>query len=342
MNNKPKVSIIIPVYNTERYLAECLHSAVNQTLTDIEIICINDASTDSSGEILDKFAKNDQRIKLIVHRINGSSSQSRKEGVFTATGKYIMFMDSDDSLDKNACEFLYNCMEEKQVDVLQFGTYVEPINSVKQTSVEFFIRFAKPFSGYLYGNRVFDACFKEKKYRFNLWNKIYKTEICKSAFSFIENVPIPKAQDLYAYFIISWLAKSYYGIEDKFYHYRYGAGLTGSLAKAGVERFRVYCSQKDVADKIRHFLCIQDAWDAYASVWFDLYNELLNECLWYWINNIEPVDGAESFDLLTGFWGKDTVYERIIKKCSLNQKKEIIMKAAGAYELITTADREAY
>ena len=329
MNSAPKVSIIIPVYNTERYLAECLYSAINQTLTDIEIICINDASTDSSGEILDKFAKNDQRIKLIAHRMNGSSSQSRKEGVFTATGKYIMFMDSDDSLDKNACKFLYNSMEEKQVDILQFGTYVEPINLVKQTSVEFFKRFAQPFFGYLYGSRVFDACFKEKKYRFNLWNKIYKSEICKKTFSYIENIPIPKAQDLYAFFIISWFAKSYYGMEEKFYHYRYGAGLTGSDAKAGLERFRTYCSQKFVTDRIRHFLCIQNAWDVYAPVWFDLYNDLLDECLWYWINNIELVDGVESFNLLTSFWGRDTVHERITQKCSLQQRKEIIMKAAG-------------
>ena len=89
----PKVSVIIPVYNTEKYLRECLASVVNQTLKDIEIICINDGSTDNSLQILKKYAKHDNRIK-IIDKENGGISTVRNKGLQTATGEYIGFVDA--------------------------------------------------------------------------------------------------------------------------------------------------------------------------------------------------------------------------------------------------------
>ncbi len=103
----PKVSVIIPVYNTEKYLRKCLDSVCNQTLSDIEIICVNDCSTDSSLEILKGYASKDNRIKLIDFKENKGSAVARNTGIDEATGEYIGFVDSDDWVDLDFYEKLY-------------------------------------------------------------------------------------------------------------------------------------------------------------------------------------------------------------------------------------------
>lgn len=119
MIDTPKVSVIIPIYNVEPYLRECLDSVVNQTLRDIEIICVNDGSTDNSGAILAEYAALDERITVITQE-NGGLSAARNAGMDIAKGKYIYFIDSDDYIDLDALEVLYNRAEELEVDVLCF------------------------------------------------------------------------------------------------------------------------------------------------------------------------------------------------------------------------------
>ena len=104
----PLVSIIIPVYNVEKYLIECLDSCLNQTLQNIEIICIDDASTDNSSKILEEYAQKDSRIILIKQKINKGQGIAKNLGINIATGKYLMFLDSDDWLELNAVELTYN------------------------------------------------------------------------------------------------------------------------------------------------------------------------------------------------------------------------------------------
>ena len=114
-----KVSVIVPVYNVEKYLRKCIDSIVNQTLEDIEIICINDGSTDSSLDILQSYAKNDTRIKVISQENNGLGF-ARNVGLKHATGDYIYFMDSDDYIELNALELAYNNIVSNSADMLIF------------------------------------------------------------------------------------------------------------------------------------------------------------------------------------------------------------------------------
>lgn len=104
----PKVSIIMPVYNAEKYLRRSLDSAVRQTLTDIEIICVNDASTDNSLQILKQASLIDQRIIILEHSLNKGEGVTRNTGLNIATGEYISFLDADDALSLNFCEKLYD------------------------------------------------------------------------------------------------------------------------------------------------------------------------------------------------------------------------------------------
>ena len=134
-----KISIIIPVYNVEPYIKKCLESVINQTYTNLEILCINDGSTDNSGKICEDYAKQDKRIR-VFHKANGGLSSARNIGLRNFTGDYIGFVDSDDWIEPNMYELLYNLAKEKDVAVSVAGfsndtdTATIPRNNVKPIS----------------------------------------------------------------------------------------------------------------------------------------------------------------------------------------------------------------
>lgn len=115
-----KLSIIVPVYNVEQYLAKCLNSLINQTLIDIEIICVNDGSTDKSLEILQAFSKQDSRIKVFNQK-NQGQSVARNLAIQNATGEYLGFVDSDDWVDLDYFEKLYNTAKNHNADIACAG-----------------------------------------------------------------------------------------------------------------------------------------------------------------------------------------------------------------------------
>ncbi len=117
----PKISIIIPVYNVEKYLRECLDSCIHQTLHEIEIICVNDCSPDNSQKILEEYAEKDNRISIIVHQVNLGLGGARNTGIVNASGEYIWFVDSDDFISENACQLLYDTAKQYDLDVLCFN-----------------------------------------------------------------------------------------------------------------------------------------------------------------------------------------------------------------------------
>lgn len=120
-----KVSVIVPVYNVEPYLSACLVSCMQQTLKDIEIICVNDGSTDHSLEILKEFQKADRRIR-IIDKENGGLSSARNAGIKAARGEWLVFLDSDDLLSENACERVWCESMEEPTDIVIFGARTFP------------------------------------------------------------------------------------------------------------------------------------------------------------------------------------------------------------------------
>lgn len=100
------ISIIVPIYNVEKYLEECIESIINQTYTDFEVILVNDGSKDKSGEICDRYSNIDKRVK-VIHKENGGLSDARNIGIKHSSGDFIMFVDGDDIIDKRMCETLY-------------------------------------------------------------------------------------------------------------------------------------------------------------------------------------------------------------------------------------------
>lgn len=166
----PKVSIIVPVYNVEKYLRKCIDSLINQTLNDIEIICINDGSTDKSLKILKEYKNKDSRI-ILLNQENSGQSVARNRGIEIAKGEYLGFVDPDDWIDLDYYEKLYNAAISTNVDIATAG--IIRITGIKQKK---FLQFNEETITENI-NLKFERCdVPEKSY---IWNKIYKTQKIK-------------------------------------------------------------------------------------------------------------------------------------------------------------------
>ena len=114
---QPSVSVIVPVYNIEQYIGKCLESIVGQTLKEIEIIVVDDGSTDDSSRIIDRYARTDSRI-VAIHKTNGGVVSARNCGIARATGSYILFVDGDDHLESDTCERLLKKAQATRADMV--------------------------------------------------------------------------------------------------------------------------------------------------------------------------------------------------------------------------------
>ena len=166
---KPLVSIIIPVYNVEKYLDKCITSVVNQTYTNLEIILIDDGSPDNCPAICDQWQAKDNRIK-VIHNENGGLSHARNEGLKIATGEFIGFVDSDDWIEPNMYELLLTALLETDADIAVCNFQVEPKkNKVVQNSIE--LTEQRLYSSEEALERLLK---KQGKICFCVWNKLYR------------------------------------------------------------------------------------------------------------------------------------------------------------------------
>ncbi len=156
-----KISVIVPVYNVDRFLSECLESILSQNLSDIEVICVDDGSTDNSLNILTEYQQKDERIKIISQENRGLAA-ARNRGMDAACGEYIMFVDSDDYITSNALETLYDLTCSKQVDftmfkLLNFDNETRETSPINYFNMPFLQKFdGETFNHHDVGERLFN------------------------------------------------------------------------------------------------------------------------------------------------------------------------------------------
>ncbi len=227
MSNKPKVSIVIPVYNVENYIERCLNSLINQTMKEIEIIAINDGSIDNSLDILKRFAKKDIRIKVIDNE-NMGVSYCRNIGIQQANGKYITFVDSDDWIDKDTIEIMYSKAEEENCDMVMC-TYTKEFASQSRAKIFDFPEISIWDEQYIKNNLLrglIGPIGNELGNPQNLdsfgtvWGKLYRTEVIKeNRFEFVDLKKIGSAEDiLFNVYVFNKLNKVIF-INKPLYHY---------------------------------------------------------------------------------------------------------------------------
>ena len=173
----PFLSIIIPVYNAEKYLQACFDSIKRQKFADYEVIVVDDGATDNSPDICDKYAENDNRVK-VYHLQNGGPSRARNIGFDKANGKYIYCIDNDDCIyDEDYFTKIYDYLSKNEVDILQTGaTYVADIPNAKKTVVDY--NDVPDFSSDEI-EKYFDWLVKNNQYEISCWTKIIKTDFLR-------------------------------------------------------------------------------------------------------------------------------------------------------------------
>lgn len=167
-----KISIIVPIYNVERYLDRCIESIVNQTYDNLEVILIDDGATDNSGKICDKWKKKDNRI-LVIHKKNGGVSKARNEGIKIATGDYIGFIDSDDYIEEDMYEFLVNNLNDKNADISICSVYDVNEKNIKHNKLENIDIVMNNVTG-------LTNIFKNGYYGNGMHNKLFKSNLIKN------------------------------------------------------------------------------------------------------------------------------------------------------------------
>lgn len=215
-SNKAQLSIIIPVYNVEKYITRAIKSCINQSFKNLEIIIVDDCGSDESISIAYEFAKTDQRIKIIHNPRNLKLLRARLEGAKVATSDYIMFLDPDDYLDLLICEKIVQTLEQSQnLDVLCFGMLVE--------SHQGFIRIncgIQSDSVALLRSEYFELMLQEGLCHWNLCGKVFKKEIyLKTLKDFNQSLSLNMAEDVLVYFLMLFHLSSFFILNQEGYFY---------------------------------------------------------------------------------------------------------------------------
>lgn len=243
MENQTLISVIIPVYNVEEYLRECVDSVLKQTYKNLEIILVDDGSTDSSGKICDEYAEKDSRI-TVIHKKNEGPSKTRNTGLENANGKYIYFLDSDDYITEDAIETLVLTAESNQADLVFFDafSFSDDGSDVKQGYTIKGTYEAK--SGY----EILAELHKNKDYHCSVVLYFAKQELyAENNISFLESAYC--SEDMLFTYQVYCSAKKAVQCKKTMYHRRYRPNSIVTSQKSE----RHFRSCRDVFEKVRDY-----------------------------------------------------------------------------------------
>lgn len=224
---KEKISVIIPVYNVEKYIKRCLDSVINQTYKNIEVILINDGSLDNSGLICNEYAKKYNNIK-VVHKENGGVSSARNLGIDNASGEYIAFVDPDDYIDKNMYKILHEQLIQSKSDISMVSfSYIKEGKIIDEDNSKIQVIFTKEEILDKYFNKIkpFDSSF--------LWNKLFKKKLFDNVRLDTELL-IQEDTELLIRIFNKVNSIVYIGIPLYSYLIRKGAATEGRISKAKI------------------------------------------------------------------------------------------------------------
>ena len=213
------LTVIVPVYNVEGYLAQCVDSIINQTYKELEIILVDDGSTDASGRICDEYATKDQRIK-VVHKANGGLVSARKAGLEIAQGCYIAFVDSDDWIDTDMYETLMREMLDDAVDIVTSGFYKECDGKSSMVYDGISEGVYERESGVLCRNLFFLNNISQIAISSNVYTKLFRAPIVKKYYMDI-NENISYGEDAACIYSCIPFVDKVRVIHKAFYHYRF-------------------------------------------------------------------------------------------------------------------------
>ena len=227
----PQISIIVPVYNTEKYLERCLNSILSQTFTDFELLLINDGSTDSSGGICDEYATKDSRIR-VFHKKNSGVTSARRLGVEESKGEYISFVDSDDNLYPKSLEILINNVTSNDIDII--------VSDIANEST---------ISGYEFVKYSLLGCVQA-----SIWGRLYRKDLFDNA-SFDVSRNLIVGEDLFMNIKVGLKARLVKLINQNVYNYYKNPNSITNTITVSLEYETFYIDEisRGLGDKINEF-----------------------------------------------------------------------------------------
>mgnify|MGYP002152441855 FL=1 len=303
MINRPKISVVIPVFNMEPHLVESIGSVMRQTFKDLEVICIDDGSTDNSLGVLRELQLQDSRLRVFALPRNLSESQARKKGVFASQGEVVMFLDADDSFALDACDKVWAHMSQGTIDILHFGTTVINQTAFFESLVLKIQKKISPWLSLIIGDLVV-ACFQDERFSHTLWNKAFRGDLTRMSFNAIRDGKFPYAADLYAAFILFYYSRNYFGIPDHLLNYNYGYGISGQRVY-DLLTFERFCEASRVSDAISEFISSRDDSIKYLNLVTNIRRKLLEDVFGRWLNKLAECDRDVGLDLLKKNWREE-------------------------------------
>ena len=239
MQNNPLISIVVPVYNVEKYLKKCIQSIINQTYKNLEIILVDDGSNDNSGKICNEFAQKDNRIK-VIHKINGGQADARNKALDIMSGEWVSFVDSDDFIDKFHIKNLYLQAVRNNSDICVCGFKIvdENDNIIRNSKVK--------FSDNLNDNLAF-KCSLNSKIDPSFCNKIFKSSLFKNA-RFVKGIYYEDRELIHRIFYKADRV-SFLDSESYFYLERVGSTMNHINKKKIDDRLTMIASIEDFLKK---------------------------------------------------------------------------------------------
>lgn len=318
MNNL-LISIIVPIYNCEKFLDKCITSLINQTYRNLEIILINDGSVDKSLNICKKYKKNDSRIHIINQK-NSGAYIARSNGIKIAKGKYFMFVDSDDWLEENAVEILVNKINKYNCDIVKFNGITEPTKKLKNS-------YGIDKDKFVNKKEILKLLFTTKTIN-NMCFSIYKNELFNNLK--YQNIKLSNCEDLLINMKVYPIAKKVVFIKDILYHYRQNLNSTTK----NNDKDRII---KNIEDLVYVHNILLDYVDECNVSSMDFYNQIHFEILKIVYSSLSKLFSCENLHkdefvkiINTNI---DSLMMRIRKNIRINDLKQEIKKENISYKI---------
>lgn len=295
------LSVLIPVYNVEKYLEDCLDSVTQCKDPNLEIICTNDCSTDGSLEILRRYAQKDSRIKIIDKKQNEGLLHARKSGVEAASNSHIVFLDSDDFVTEGIFEFIQNALLFEPADIIHFSSGVED-HTGDVRNIAWLSKALRASNVRFYGEDVLKEGYIHRSYVTSMFGKVFKTELCKKAYALLPDKRCYVGEDILTHFFLSYFAESFTGFDTRdFCIYRYGLGVSNNTTMS-VTKFENYCQMALWARHIQDTLLTDTASDVQVQSCNAAAFRMFEDCVRAFQTQIAEADQDAAFQILCTYW----------------------------------------
>ena len=316
-----KVSICIPIFNSEDFLEECLESIAVQDFSSYEIIAVNDGSEGKgSEEIIKKFKKKYKLpITYIVHETNKGLLEARRTAIYEAHGDYIFNLDSDDKLLPHCIQTLYNVAINEDADIVQGKavlfdrgdnylppTLEEKVQIARKNKID---KITNVFNGTLEGKDILKSYLVDNTHSGFLWGKLIKKDIYLEALNKIPPMFCTMAEDIIQYIWLAVFSKKYVGVDDKVYQYCNDTGITSNRVINSLSKWEQVCSVSSIFTSI--YTSIENHEIELSK---EEREKIAKLCVYYVGNNLDQLKGAviselkeEAYNILCEYWGEEFV-----------------------------------